>query len=119
MANGEALSDARQMALTLARSGRFCGWRLIEIELRFIRGLAIARDFFQDLKLRDELDGLCRASQRHRRRQADLPPVPQYRFRGGELRRPPVIRFLTDTDGGTPAEAPAPTFAGALLGAEY
>ncbi|MFG1418848.1 hypothetical protein V5F38_11840 [Xanthobacter sp. V0B-10] len=118
MANGEALSDARQMALTLARSGRFCGWRLIEIELRFIRGLAIAQGFFHDLKLRDELDSLCRAAQRQRRRQTDLPPVPQYRFRGGELRRPPVIRFLTDADGRAPANDPSPPFAGVLLGAE-
>ena len=97
MANGEALLDIRQTALQMARSGRFCGWRLIEIELRFIRGLKIAQAFFHDVELRDELDALCRAAQRHRRPQAGFPPVPKYRFHGATLPRPPVIRFLWDT----------------------
>lgn len=110
MAHGEVVPDVRHTALQLARSGRFCGWRLIEIELRFVRGLRIAPAFFHDLALRDELDSLCRTAQRHRRQHpalpAALPPVPPYRFRGGTLPRPPVIQFLTEI-AHTPAEASA------------
>ncbi|WP_454917865.1 hypothetical protein [Xanthobacter sediminis] len=114
MANGEALPDLRQMALQMARSGRFCGWRLIEIELRFVRGLRNAQPLFLDLQLRDEIDALCRAAQRHRRQHPALsvilPPVPKYKFRGGALPRPPVIRFLdaTEDDASAPVGAGLP-----------
>ncbi|MFG1479922.1 hypothetical protein V5F53_14870 [Xanthobacter sp. V4C-4] len=110
MAHGEVVPDVRHMALHLARSGRFCGWRLIEIELRFIRGLRIAHAFFADLALRDELDALCRVAQRHRRHHpalpATLPPVPRFRFRGGALPRPRVIEFLPEA-AAPPAPLPA------------
>lgn len=111
MATGEALPDVRQMALSLARSGRFCGWRLVEIEMRFVRGLRAADTLFHDTALREELDTLCRAAQRHRQRHPSLPasppPIPLYRFRGGQLPRPPVIRFLDEATG--PADDTEPT----------
>lgn len=110
MAHGEALPDVRRMALQLARSGRFCGWRLIEIEMRFIRGLKAAQALFLEPELRDQLDALCRAAQRHRRPKSDLPPVPPYRFPGARVPRPPVIRFLDETlPGETREERPADT----------
>ena len=49
-------NEAREMA----RSGDFCSWRLIEIELRFMRGIREAAGCFTDPELRDELDRLCR-----------------------------------------------------------
>lgn len=122
MANGEALPDVRQMALQMARSGRFCGWRLIEIELRFVRGLRFAQALFHDLQLRDEIDTLCRAAQRHRRQHpalpALLPPVPKYRFRGGALPRPPVIRFLDAAEDDSTRPVPAVALGAALRGTE-
>ncbi|MFG1393365.1 hypothetical protein [Xanthobacter agilis] len=123
MAIGEALPNLRQKALQMARSGRFCGWRLIDIDLRFVQGLKAADPLFQDLALRDEVDLLCRAAQRHRRPHPAVPvtllPVPQYRFRGGDLPRPQVIRFLdenaasTTTDFGPDEQAPRRAGAGA------
>lgn len=54
----------RDKARDLAGSGRFCGWRLIEIELRFMEGVREAAGCFADRAFRDELDGLCRAAQK-------------------------------------------------------
>lgn len=56
-AAGRAIMDqAREMA----RSGDFCSWRLIEIELRFMRGIRAAARCFTDPDFREELDQLCR-----------------------------------------------------------
>lgn len=57
-------AQIRDKARDLARSGRFCGWRLIEIELRFMEGVREAAGCFGDHAFRDELDGLCRATQK-------------------------------------------------------
>lgn len=77
-----SLADIARLARHLAQSGRFCGWRLIAIELRFMQGLSDALAIFEDSALREELDALCRAAERRRRRSWPhaLPPIPAYRW---------------------------------------
>lgn len=77
-----ALADIARLARHLAQSGRFCGWRLIAIELRFMQGLGDALAAFEDSALREELDALCRTAERRRRRAGPpaLPPIPVYRW---------------------------------------
>ncbi|RLP76656.1 hypothetical protein D9R14_14785 [Xanthobacter tagetidis] len=63
---GEELTfeQVRDLARQLARSGRFCSWRLIAIELRFMEGIRAAADCFADSPIRNELDALCRGAQK-------------------------------------------------------
>lgn len=58
------LHEINELAQKMARSGRFCSWRLIAIELRYVQGVREADDEFFDRGLREELDGLCRAAQK-------------------------------------------------------
>ncbi len=58
------LHEIYELAQKMARSGRFCSWRLIAIELRYVQGVREANDEFFDRGLREELDGLCRAAQK-------------------------------------------------------
>lgn len=69
-----AFDQIRDLARQLARSGRFCSWRLIAIELRFMEGIRAAGDCFADSAIRNELDGLCRDAQK-RARQWPLPRI--------------------------------------------
>ncbi|MFG1358941.1 hypothetical protein [Xanthobacter pseudotagetidis] len=62
-----AFEQIRDLARQLARSGRFCSWRLIAIELRFMEGIRAAADCFADAPIRNELDGLCRDAQKRAR----------------------------------------------------
>ncbi|MEP9351478.1 hypothetical protein [Xanthobacter sp. KR7-225] len=68
-----AFEQIRDLARQLARSGRFCSWRLIAIELRFMEGIRAAGDCFTDAAIRNELDTLCRDAQKRVRQW----PVPQ------------------------------------------
>jgi len=72
------------LARRLARSGHFGGWRLIAVELRFIRGLREAAAWFEDGAVREEIDALCRAAQRRRSRRLGQapahPPVPRFNW---------------------------------------
>lgn len=54
--------EIRAHARNLARTARYCSWRLIEIELRYIQGIREAEGCFDDRAFREELDGLCRAA---------------------------------------------------------
>lgn len=54
----------RDLARHMARSGRYCSWRVIQIELRFMQGIREAADCFADADIRSELDGLCREAQK-------------------------------------------------------
>ncbi|MFS8037765.1 hypothetical protein ACI7BZ_12535 [Xanthobacter sp. AM11] len=54
----------RQLARRMAQSGKFCSWRLIQIELRFMQGIREAESCFGDTAIRFELDDLCRQAQR-------------------------------------------------------
>lgn len=69
------LVQIHELARQMARSGRFCSWRLIAIELRFMEGLREAADGFSDPALRDELDTLCREAQKRMKR---WPSSPQF-----------------------------------------
>ena len=69
-----AFEQIRDLARQLARSGRFCSWRLIAIELRFMEGIRAAADCFTDASIRDELDTMCRDAQK-RARQWPLPRI--------------------------------------------
>lgn len=52
------------LARQMARSGRYCSWRMIQIELRFMQGIREAADGFAGTDIRTELDALCRNAQR-------------------------------------------------------
>lgn len=54
----------RDLARHMARSGRYCSWRVIQIELRFMQGIREAATCFSDAAIRSELDALCREAQR-------------------------------------------------------
>lgn len=74
MVEDRFLARLRDLARQMARSGRYCSWRLIQIELRFMRGIQEAALCFGDGAIRAELDGLCREAQR--RRAAGTLPLP-------------------------------------------
>ena len=52
------------LARHMARSGRYCSWRMIQIELRFMQGIREAAHCFGEAEIRSELDALCREAQR-------------------------------------------------------
>ena len=52
------------LARHMARSGRYCSWRMIQIELRFMQGIREAANCFAEAEIRSELDALCREAQR-------------------------------------------------------
>lgn len=52
------------LARHMARSGRYCSWRMIQIELRFMQGIREAAHCFGEAEIRGELDALCRAAQK-------------------------------------------------------
>jgi hypothetical protein len=54
----------RDLARHMARSGRYCSWRVIQIELRFMQGIREAATCFSDAAIRSELDALCREAQK-------------------------------------------------------
>lgn len=54
----------RDLARHMARSGRYCSWRVIQIELRFMQGIREAANCFTDADIRSELDALCREAQK-------------------------------------------------------
>ncbi|MFG1347205.1 hypothetical protein V5F59_20130 [Xanthobacter autotrophicus DSM 431] len=62
------LDRLRELARQMARSGRYCSWRLIQIELRFMRGIPEAGQCFGDAEIRAELDTLCREALRRKGR---------------------------------------------------
>lgn len=102
-----------EMARQMARSGRFCSWRLIAIELRFIQGLREATDCFSDQAFRDELDSLCRTAQRAapKYRPAPQPEANKPAFLGAPVARPPE----TDTPSPFPRRAPERVAAPAVM----
>lgn len=63
----------RDLARHMARSGRYCSWRVIQIELRFMQGIREAATCFSDAAIRGELDALCREAQK---RGGAMFPVP-------------------------------------------
>lgn len=86
------LAQIHELARQMARTGQFCSWRLIAIELRFMQGVREAADGFSDPAIREELDTLCRAAQKRKARHqpvtamtsvpaiprpAQLPPMPR------------------------------------------
>lgn len=54
----------RDLARHMAQSGRYCSWRVIQIELRFMQGIREAATCFSDAAIRSELDALCREAQK-------------------------------------------------------
>lgn len=66
MAEDHFIARLRDLARHMARSGRYCSWRLIHIELRFMRGIPEAAACFTDADIRAELDTLCRQAQKQR-----------------------------------------------------
>ncbi|QRG04762.1 hypothetical protein EZH22_16510 [Xanthobacter dioxanivorans] len=66
MAEDHFLQRLRDLARHMAQSGRYCSWRLILIELRFMRGIREAALCFGDTDIRAELDTLCRQAQKQR-----------------------------------------------------
>lgn len=98
-----AFEQIRDLARQLARSGRFCSWRLIAIELRFMEGIRAAADCFTDALIRDELDGLCRDAQK-RSRQWPLPRI------GSAVAAPQPAAPAAPRPALVPAPAPVPVF---------
>lgn len=64
MGQEESRDGLRGLARKMAKSGRFCSWRLIQIELRFMQGIREADLCFSDQAIRSELDELCRQARR-------------------------------------------------------
>ncbi|MEP9355940.1 hypothetical protein ABLE93_20390 [Xanthobacter sp. KR7-65] len=65
----------RDLARHMARSGRYCSWRLIQIELRFMQGIREAASCFSDAAIRSELDALCREAQKRAGAALVLPAI--------------------------------------------
>lgn len=64
MKKGQKHELILEKAEKYARSGQFSGWLAIEWALREER-LKEARRVLDDERLREKLDGLCRAAQQH------------------------------------------------------
>lgn len=58
------MDGLRALARKMAQSGRFCSWRLIQIELRFMQGIREAELCFDEAAIRAELDELCRKARK-------------------------------------------------------
>jgi hypothetical protein len=56
-------------AREIAKTGRHIGWYYVEAELRTQMGEPLAREVLADQQVRDELDHICIAARKLRRRQ--------------------------------------------------
>lgn len=82
------LDKLRDLARHMARSGRYCSWRLIQIELRFMRGIQEASQCFGDAEIRGELDALCRDALKRKARPSFSVSIPSAsEAMGGRLAR--------------------------------
>lgn len=111
------IEQIRHLARQMASSGRFCSWRLIEIELRFIQGMREAADGFQDRAIRDELDALCRDAQKKARAWPSPVQVPAMAH-APAIPKPVMVAppappepFLMASAGSPEALRPEPAFA--------